>query len=238
MHKFSWKVSTTMIEYTFKMDDGTVFRFEVDVDRGSAVPVAPKEPAFWTVLGFKQCENCPLNPSQQMYCPAAVDVERIADKFKHLLSYEQVTVEVTTPDRTYLKQCDVQTGLRALLGLVMATSSCPILSGLKGMAYFHLPFATTQETLYRAVSAYLLQQYFMYRDNLKPDWDLAGLAKLYAELQSVNRCFKGRLDAASVKDANMQAVGSMIYLSMSVALSVEDKLRDLRPRFAKSTPPA
>jgi hypothetical protein len=123
--------------------------------------------------------------------------------------------------------------LRALLGLVMATSACPITSRLKALTYYHLPFASIEETLFRVVSAYLIKQYFALQTGAEPDWDLRGLNQFYQDLQEVNACFKGRLDSASAKDANLNAICSLNFLSVAVANSLEDELLRLKPRFAE-----
>ncbi len=220
-----------MIEYVFKMADGTTFHFEVDLERTGQPTTASAQPATWTALGYQRCPNCPLNPQVHSRCPVAVDIESITSKFNRILSYTQVAVEVRTPERTYLKQCDAQTGLRALLGLVMASSACPVLARLKGLTHYHLPFATIEETLFRSASAYLLKQYFIFKDGGRPDLNLNGLGQLYEELNRVNTALKARLQSASEADANLNAVVSLLYLGMSVAFSLEDKLMELRPHF-------
>jgi len=48
----------------------------------------------------------------------------------------------------------------------------PIFEKLKPMVRFHLPFASIEETKYRAISMYLLAQYFLYQQGSQPDWDL------------------------------------------------------------------
>lgn len=103
-----------------------------------------------------------------------------------------------------------------------------MLGRFKGMASTHLPFATMDETILRVVGSYLIQQYIRNMDGEQPDWKLDGLNEFYSELQEVNRCFKGRIDAASEKDANMNALGSLVYLAMGVSFSLEDQLSDLR----------
>jgi hypothetical protein len=218
-------------EYVFTMGDGSTRQFRVEVDRPPAAPPGTRVPAAWTALQFKQCFNCPLNPDQVAYCPAALDFEEIANRFRDANALESVTVEVKTAERTYVKYCDVQTGLRALLGLVMATSACPITAQMKSLAYYHLPFATTEETLFRAVSAFLMKQYFLKKDGGEPDLQLAGLNRLYTDLGVVNHCFKARLDAAGQKDANINAINTLNFQSAAVASSLEDALRDLRPKF-------
>ena len=217
-----------MIEYTITLDDGRAFRFKVDPERNFQPSTGRVQPE-WTKLEFNQCSNCPLKPETFPHCPVAVDVMQIITVFKSILSYENVNVTVATPDRTYSKRTDAQTGLRSYLGLVMATSACPFFSRLKGLARFHLPFATMEETIFRATGAYLIQQYFVMKDGGTPDLELKGMKDFYDELQIVNRCFKARIDAASELDANMNAVASLVYLAMGVSYSLDDKLVEMRP---------
>jgi hypothetical protein len=220
-----------LIEYLITLDNGNVYQFKVDLDRSTDVDEGTRNHAFWTRLGFNQCSHCPLDATVRQCCPPAMDLEHIAANFANIISYEKVWVEVNTPERTYRKRCDAQTGLRSLLGLVMARSSCPILMNLRELARFHLPFATIEETLFRSTSVYLLKQYFLYKEGKQPDWDLVGLEQLYEDLQTLNRCFKGRLDAASKLDANANAIGSLIYLSMAVSFSLEERLMEFKKQF-------
>lgn len=222
-----------MIEYTITLDDGRAFRFKVDPER-TFKPAAGRVHPEWTKLEFNQCSNCPLKPDTHPHCPVAVDVVQIISAFKSILSYENVNVQVATGERTFSKRTDAQTGLRSYMGLVMATSACPYLSRLKGLARFHLPFATMEETIFRTTGAYLIQQYFVMKDGGTPDLELRGLKDFYDELQTVNRCFKARIDAASELDANMNAVASLVYLAMGVSYSLDDKLEEMRP-FLSST---
>ena len=217
-----------IIQYKFILKSGESFSFVVDTARAPEAPAAVAESPFWTKLDYHKCVNCPLSETEYEFCPAALDAQRITETFKDMLSTEEVRVEVTTPDRTYVKETDSQTGLRALFGLVMATSKCPILSHFKGLANSHLPFATMDETVLRVTGAYLIQQYLVHRENGEPDLDLEGLNRFYEDLQEVNRCFKARIDAASERDANMNALGSLVYLAMGVSFSLEDQLSDLR----------
>jgi hypothetical protein len=220
-----------MIRYRFVLESGQMFQFEVHRQRVFDRAVDLTEHAPWTRLTFNQCERCSLTEAHCQHCPVALDVEQIANRFQDILSYERAQVEVLTPERTYLKLCDVQTGLRSLLGLVMATSACPVLSQLKGMASTHLPFATLEETLFRTAGAYLIQQYFAHKAGGQPDLDMRGLDALYKELYAVNRSFKTRLDSACSKDSNLNAIGSLIYVSMGVSCSLEDNLKELRGMF-------
>jgi hypothetical protein len=221
-----------MITYEFVIDGGTGHEFKVDLDRvpgsGGGIARAP-----WTLLIFNQCPNCPLARTEHLHCPVALDLEDIVTRFRGLLSFQVATVKVHTPERSYVKQCDVQTGLRSLLGLVMATSGCPILGRFRSMAYYHLPFANVEETLFRTVGSYLLKQYFVRKAGGVADLELRGLARFYEEVGEVSHAFKGRIDAASEKDANMNAIGTLILLGMVVSSSLDEQLKELEAQFSE-----
>ena len=216
------------IEYTFTLGNGATHKFGVEVNRTFDQQSDRAEHSPWARLEYNQCPNCTLSRDQFQHCPVALDVEQIALRFADIISYESVQVTVVTPERTYLKSCDVQTALRSLLGLVMATSACPILSRLKNLAHYHLPFSNLDETLFRTAGAYLLKQYFIYKGGGQPDLELAGLNQLYQELQTVNVSFKHRIDTACSKDANLNALGSLFALSMAVSFSLDEKLKELK----------
>jgi hypothetical protein len=222
-----------MITYIFTLQSGEVHRFQVHLDRDTAAADPLRPPAPWAALDFQKCTHCPLPSSGHAYCPTALDLEWIAHQFSTIKSFEKAKVEVQTPDRIYTKHCDVQTGLRALLGLIMATSACPISSQLKALAYYHLPFASIEETLFRVVSTFLIKQYFVHQSGGEPDWKLSGLDRFYQDLQEMNVCFKARLDAASAQDANLNAICSLNFLSVAVSSSLEDQLDRLKHRFSE-----
>jgi hypothetical protein len=221
-----------MVEYEFTLADGRVHRFVVGAE--DERPSTSELPA-WTMLDFHQCSNCPLSTAQSPRCPAAVDVFRIAERFADKLSYERVHVKVARGARSYEIDCDVQTGLGSLLGLVMASSACPILGQLRGLARFHLPFAEFEETLFRTVGLYLLRQYFVAKDGGVPDFALQGLARLYDDLQEVNRAFKRRIEDVSARDASINAVTLLFSLSALVALSLDSGLEQLRQMAGMGT---
>jgi hypothetical protein len=156
----------------------------------------------------------------------------IADRFKDIVSHENVAVTVTTEDRTYAKNTTIQQGLSPLIGIVMATSGCPVLDHLKPMVRFHLPFASLDETVFRMISMYLLVQYYRSRDGLPAEWRLDGLTRVYAEVSIVNRDFANRLRDAAKKDANINALVNLDCFASMVPLVAEDTLKELKPYFS------
>ena len=143
-------------------------------------------------------------------------------------------VTVTAPERTYHKRCDVQTALGSLVGLMMATSGCPILSRMRPMARTHLPFSSVVETVFRTTSAYLLGQYLRSLDGETPDYSLVGLARLYEDLNTLNNAFAARLAGLADQDANLNAVSRLFSLSALVTMSVDGGLELVAPLFQES----
>jgi hypothetical protein len=108
----------------------------------------------------------------------------------------------------------------------MVTSGCPILEKLKPMLRFHLPFASTDETMYRAISMYLMAQYFAYRHGNQPDWDLKKLSESYDNVRIVNENFCKRLSTIEGKDANLNAVVLLDVFSTNVRFSIDSQMLD------------
>lgn len=223
------------IRYTFTMDAGKVLSYRIDFDREREPLNDPAGYPAWIRLGFQQCANCPLQPAQHPLCPVALDAYEIIAGFSEILSFKEMDVRVETPERDYFKRCDAQTGLRSLIGFVMATSGCPILSPLRGMAHYHLPFASLDEIVYRVASSYLLAQYFAYKDGGQPDLELEGLKQHYKEIQTLNYDFLQRIRVASEADTSLDALSTLFSISSLLSsLSLEKHLQVLKPFFAEN----
>jgi len=222
------------IRYTFTLDDGKTLTYRIELDRCRAPLPSPAEYPQWTRLNFQQCANCPLHQAHYPHCPVAIDAYEIITGFNEILSFNEMDVRVETPERRYFKRCDAQTGLRSLIGFVMATSGCPVLSPLRGMAYYHLPFASLDEIVYRVASSYLLGQYFIYKDGGQPDLELEGLKQQYKEIQIVNYDFLQRIRVASEADASLDVLSTLFSIaSLLSSLSLEKHLQGLKPFFAE-----
>ncbi len=221
----------TGYRYEFHFAAAPIIHFEVGPSRPKGTGPTPLRHAAWTRLDFHQCDGCPLTSATHSHCPVAIDIEAVAVAFREVISYTRTTVRVIAAQRTYVKDCDVQSGLNSLLGLIMANSCCPILSQFRPMAHFHLPFSSIEETIYRTASAYLTKQYFLHQDGLSPDLDLDGLDILYEQLQQINSDLVTRVRAASHADANMNAVTTFFSISTIVAMTMRQQLDALRPLF-------
>lgn len=194
--------------YRFTSPQQQVREFHVELDPDTLTLVGRERADYpdWTRLNHHRCSNCPLRPEEHPRCPVAASLVEVVDYFKGALSYEETDVEISTPNRVYRKRVPLQNGLSALVGIYMVTSGCPILDKLRPLVHSHLPFATLEETTYRAVSMYWLAQFFRKQRGQEPDWELEGLAKIYGEIITVNRCFHLRISEVYIGDAGLNAL--------------------------------
>ncbi len=219
--------------YRFEFGNGSTKEFDIKLDPQTlglidrATLVRPE----WTKLDYDRCVNCPLTGKVE-YCPVAVNLAQIVESFKDSISHERALVTITTKERTYQQETSVQKGLSSIIGIYNVTSNCPILDRLRPMVRFHLPFASGDETMYRAVSMYLTAQYFVMQRGGKPDWRLEDLAKIYEALSQVEQGLSARLRHASRDDANVNAVIILSSFGQQVRFQIEDGLRDIEPWFA------
>ncbi len=220
------------VKYEVRFADGSIWEHTVNTERselGKEEPTAT--PAAWTRLAHCRCSNCPLVESSDAQCPAARDLQPVVTAFGQQVAFQKVDVQVITPERTYSKRTGLEEVLRSLMGLVMATSECPILRQLRPMAMHHMPFATNDEFILRSVSIYLTQQYFIQRAGGKPDWELKGLVERNRQLQLVNQALWQRIHMACQSDSNLKALLSFFSMASSVSFSLEAQLQKLRTSF-------
>lgn len=226
-------MSDITIQYGFTLEDGTKESFELVLDeetlelRGSESTDLPP----WTELGFRQCPNCPLQPDTTPHCPAAAKLVSLVRGFARVLSYEEVRIEVQTAERTIVHDTSAQQAVSSMMGLIMAVSGCPHTAFFRPMARFHLPGATTEETVYRAASMHMLAQYYVRLEGGEPDLELNGLATNYEAVGKVNRAFVKRLHAAAEYDSTINALVVLDAWALTLSWAIEGSLKELRHLF-------
>ena len=222
------------ITYQLQRENGKECRFEVDIERAERMfEQNDEDHPDWTRLSCNQCPNCPFDATEYLYCPAAIEIEEIANHFAETTSIERTDVWVHTAERSFFKNVDMQSALKSLFGLIMASGPCPILSRLKPLAHFHLPFATLQETIHRLVGTYLINQYIKHDEGLAADWELEGVEELYRELKVVNLHLMKRIRIASKEDASINAIQTFISIASIVEMGVEDIVEKMVPILRK-----
>lgn len=221
------------IIYEFRFEDGKrkVFNIRINPETMNIIKKERKNNPKWTRLEFNQCECCPLTVDAFTYCPIAVNISELVDEFKNVFSYKNCIVRCTAPERTYFKKTTITQGLFSILGVINATSECPIMSFFKPMARFHLPFSTVEETLVRATSIYLLRQYFDYQKGLMPDLDLKKFEAFYIKVKYVNEGILRRIKTVGTKDANKNAIILFHSLAQVFSMDINYRLDTIRFLF-------
>ena len=225
---------TIVIEYKFSLKSGDEKRFQVRLQKPTLQLIsAPNAPLpDWTRLVHHQCPNCPLKPETDPHCPIAANLVDVIDSFKDTISVEEADITITHESRSYRKHTAVQYGVSSLMGIYMVTSGCPVMDKLRPMAHTHLPFATIAETMFRAVSMYLLAQYFRQQHGKTPDWRLEKLVQIYEEVGRVNRAFSKRLLSINPQDASLNAlVGLDCFATITAFSIVDDSLEVMESLF-------
>lgn len=218
--------------YTFAFTDGTMKTLDVALDPETLAVQnpAPSRPD-WARLDYAPCSHCPLDKTQNAYCPIAVNIAGLVDSFKDVISYREADIVVTTEDRTVFKRTAAQNGLYSILGIYMVTSGCPVLDPLRPMVRFHLPFASIDETVFRSAGMYLLAQYFRKKKGFSAEFTFEGLSAIYREINQANIGLLRRLQAASNEDANLNALANLDVFAFTLHESTEESVGALESLF-------
>lgn len=225
--------SSLTITYRFERENLPPDEIAVQIDPREirSAPLMEEPYPEWTRLEFMPCNHCTLKNTA--HCPVAVRLHAPFQMFAQVASYTPVTVEVTTPERTYRKKTDMQGGLSSLFGLLMATSGCPSLRYFKLMAHSHLPFSSFEETFYRVASAYLFERLC----SGKPVTDraelLSAVDEIYKNASAVNGGILRRIREAykGTADSTPNAVTVLSAYSSLMRMTVEEELEAFEARF-------
>jgi hypothetical protein len=223
--------------YDIELEDGQRTRFQIALNPSTLtmMPASPEPYPPWTQLYYQQCKCCPLSCQTHLYCPIAVNITALVDRFKDILSHKNCVVVCETVDRTYSKRTSAMEGLTSVFGIVMATSNCPVMNFLKPMARFHLPFASVEETTARSTSLFLLGQYFEYKKGRVNRFDFDKLEKSYARVQLVNEGLLSRIRSLGNRDADKNAIITLHSISQFLSLEMDFSLTTIARLFERGS---
>jgi len=186
----------------------------------------------WARLEHQQCPNCNFLDESD-YCPAALAMACFLPAFSTHVSYEKAVVEVDMTNRVVVSKSTFQSGMASLMGLILATSGCPRTRFLRPMARFHLPFSDERETVFRALSAWLLGQYVAAKAAGRPlALSLEELKDCYVELSAVNAALAERIRLVFSRDAALNAVIILDTFAMIAPENIEGGFEDILSAFA------
>jgi len=185
-------------------------------------------PPAWAALEFARCAGCPLDATHSPLCPFARALAPLVPHFSQFYSYEISVVEVVTPRRTMIAKGALQEGTASLIGLVGATSGCPLLTFFRPMAHFHLPFASEEETLVRLFATHLLGR--LVRGEPA---SLDGLRDSVAAVARVNVGMAERLRTGLSRDALVNGLIILDTFANAVPYVMDRSLDELRYIFSE-----
>jgi len=216
--------------YSFRFEDQRQIDFKLNIHPLRLELINPPRENLpgWTALAYNQCENCPLDPTLAPRCPLALNLVEIVKAMDGLLSFENVQLVAQVEARQITQDTTVQQAARSLMGLLIATSGCPHTRFFKPMARFHLPLSSTEETICRSISMYLLGQYFNKVDGQPADFDLQGLSKIYEDIRIINIHVADRLRSAIASDPAVNAIILLDIYSQSLPMVIEEYLDSIR----------
>jgi len=222
--------STIRYVYRFTFPDKPPKDFVVNLEYDTLALVREERVSYpdWTRLRYHQCANCPLQEAEHERCPVAANLVDLVEFFGDLVSYEETDVMVEAENRQYTRYAPLQKTVASLLGLIMATSGCPILDQLRPMVETHLPFMSAEESTYRMISSFFLGRHFARRAGqpADPERDVDDLLFSIELISEVHRDFCARLRSIGISDATLNALLVLSSLSSLTSLAIEHRKLD------------
>ncbi len=223
------------ISYCFHSEDNQTTRIDLNFadDTFLLLLQEPIEKPDWAELNHQKCSNCPLSSDDEKWCPTALALAQVLPHFSAKTSYDETLVEVETATRKISTSSTYQNGAASLFGLICATSGCEHTKFLRPLARFHLPFSDTKETVFRVLSAHLLD---LYMDNQKKGndaqpIDFQQLITNYQSLNTVNKYIAKRLLGTVEKDAAVNAVAILDSFALFAPGNADGTFEDLDDLF-------
>lgn len=218
------------VTYDLMFEDGRYWRHTISVST-EPLPLPDTLPA-WTELGFHRCRHCVLDPDSCSHCPLAAALAVPVTALAGIPSWTPVKVEVAMPARTVTATTTLQRAAGSMMGLLSALSGCPHTRVMLPMAMFHLPFSTSEDTLFRVVGMYLTGQSLRAREGLSTDWEMSGLLEIYARLRGVNNGIANRIRAAAEHESSVNAIVLLDILASDMTASIEDQEDEWKAMFS------
>lgn len=227
------------IIYRIKLESAAIetFTFKLEEDSFDLITEEVANPPDWARLDYRQCPHCPLSTDEHTYCPLALQLHSIVDRFHDTRSIDEVVVEVITEERRVRQKTALQRVIASMLDLIYPICGCPKTAFMKPLARFHLPLCSEEETVFRVTGMYLLAQYFLSRTAAgKGRIEFDGLTEIYTDLHTLNTAVARRLQSATSSDSSKNAITLMDMYSTLVPLLLEDELVEMRGFFQAFLP--
>jgi len=188
------------------------------------------EPPEWCALEYKKCPNCTLSGIWHTQCPLAVRLVPFV-QLPSCNSYDEVLAEVELDGMTITYETSAQEAFSSLLGLVMATSGCPHTEFFKPMAWFHRPFSSPDETMYRAFTTYILS-HFLHDNNRQAELSFDVLKMVYHNIHTINVHTASRIKNYLETDSAINAIVLLDLITKDLPIAIDEDLEELKKLFS------
>ncbi len=220
------------ISYLFDFENNNVKTFEALLSASTLSLVLPESYEIPSWAHAFRCSQYSPEIADSHCCSICINISHLIEEFKTFDSVTPCTITVRTKERNYTLKSNVQRGLSSILGLYMATSDCPFLSFLRPMARFHLPFASTEETIFRSAGSYLIGQYFKAKKNNRADFELGQLPATYSKVSRINRDIIRHLrNNYYTHDAYANALAILDNFAQMISAFLPEELDEFAPFY-------
>lgn len=199
----------TTSHYYFEFPDRQRDFYYVLEDGTAEVKNSPENSGIlpaWTRLSCHRCPHCPLSEQDVDYCPTALNMVRIVEKFSECNSYDKVTLFITNGIQKHSTVTDLQTALAYLFPFILMKSTCPYASLLRPLEKFIKPFPDLDDVLFYLLAFDLVKKRVSAGDSdstVDPD---DGVNKDSYNITMTLHGLLNRLRAASRNDANINGI--------------------------------
>lgn len=210
--------------YQVEKPDGELVEFALRLDEHGLLEGLPADGPAWTHMDAERCANCTFDG---VACPAALAIAPVVEALGDIDSLQQVRARACLPNRTVEVCAPVSHVASSIMGLCMAASGCPKIAPFRGMAMFHQPFSTLEETVVRAAGFMLLGRW---AHGKLTDEDLfAPLIDAWRGLEEVSMRLSRSLRDHCVADAALNGLVNLDMLAKAGAFGLKSALAALQP---------
>lgn len=230
---------TFSIIYHIRSEQGADVEHELHIDEATNISQRPDLARIpdCAMLENHQCDHCPLNSEQHRYCPVMHRLSPLIENIHaQLNSFDHVELEVVTPGRRIFVETTAQRALGSLFGLIIASSPCIHYAFFRPLVPYHLPVASIEETNFRTLSLYLINQYFLQEEGVVDGISFDDLDEIYANISSANAHLSRRVGEVLEKDGMLNALVLLDMFSQGFLMSLRLSKQQLKQRFNANYP--
>jgi hypothetical protein len=227
-------------KYYFEFPDkGKDFSYAVEEEIVEGKAPLEGTAAFpaWTRLECHRCSHCPLAVQYVPYCPPALNMVKLVEKFSDCNSFEPVTLHVVNGVQKHSTTTDLQTALAYLYPVILLRSACPYAPLLRPMEKFIKPFPDLEDALFYSLSFELIKKRLFDGGFGTSNVEDECVSKDFYNIAMAFHGLLNRLRAASHNDANINAIIKDIQWSYNILHSQESILDRLKPYFTEDIGP-